>query len=231
MCHLGVKTSATGFTQSGRGYQLHGDVADGQIPISVILTSASLPDSPVAIGLATRSTPRVTYGDELMDSAYDAQEITEHRRGLNHVPIVDPNHRGHSQSVIAPGAPQRELSWAEADPFKDRTMMERVNGRLKDEFGGRTIRVRGAVKVMAHLMFGVLALTVDQFQHAGGFLHRVLQITRKLNISPPQNQLLTDIKSRNPLTVYVTFELGGTPTASLPTVFLPGQEALHVRWN
>ena len=41
-------------------------------------------------------------------------------------------------------------------------MIERVNGRLKDEFGGRFVRVRGAVKVMAHLMFGVLVLTVDQ---------------------------------------------------------------------
>jgi hypothetical protein len=41
-------------------------------------------------------------------------------------------------------------------------MSERVNGRLKDEFGGRTTRVRGASKVMAHWMFGILALTVDQ---------------------------------------------------------------------
>ena len=40
--------------------------------------------------------------------------------------------------------------------------MERVDARLKDEFGGRQIRVRGAKKVMAHLMFGVLALTADQ---------------------------------------------------------------------
>jgi hypothetical protein len=35
---------------------------------------------------------------------------------------------------------------------------------LKDEFGGRSVRVRGAAKVMAHLMFGVLVLTVDQIQ-------------------------------------------------------------------
>ena len=41
-------------------------------------------------------------------------------------------------------------------------MVERVNARLKDEFGGRSIRVRGPAKVMAHLMFGVLALTADQ---------------------------------------------------------------------
>ena len=33
---------------------------------------------------------------------------------------------------------------------------------LKDEFAGRNVRVRGAAKVMAHLMFGILALTVDQ---------------------------------------------------------------------
>jgi hypothetical protein len=40
--------------------------------------------------------------------------------------------------------------------------VERVYGRLKDEFGGRMIRVRGPKKVMAHLMFGLLALTADQ---------------------------------------------------------------------
>ena len=42
-------------------------------------------------------------------------------------------------------------------------MSERVNARLKDEFGASQIRVRGAAKVMAHVMFGVLALTVDQW--------------------------------------------------------------------
>jgi hypothetical protein len=39
-------------------------------------------------------------------------------------------------------------------------MSERVNARLKKEFGARTLRVRGASKIMAHLMFGILALTV-----------------------------------------------------------------------
>jgi hypothetical protein len=28
-----------------------------------------------------------------------------------------------------------------------------VNGRLKDEYGGRVVRVKGAAKVMCHLMF------------------------------------------------------------------------------
>ena len=40
--------------------------------------------------------------------------------------------------------------------------MERVNGRLKDDFGARQVRVRGHRKVLCHLLFGVLALTVDQ---------------------------------------------------------------------
>ena len=51
---------------------------------------------------------------------------------------------------------------AEEQRFEERTMVERVYSRLKDEFGARIIRVRGASKIMAHLMFGVLALTVDQ---------------------------------------------------------------------
>jgi hypothetical protein len=51
---------------------------------------------------------------------------------------------------------------AEANRYRERTVVERVDARLKDEFGGRQIRVRGAKKVMAHLMFGVLALTADQ---------------------------------------------------------------------
>jgi hypothetical protein len=58
-------------------------------------------------------------------------------------------------------APQ--LTEAETERFKLRTMSERVNARLKDEFGAGSIRVRGGAKVMAHLMFGVLALTVDQW--------------------------------------------------------------------
>jgi len=43
-----------------------------------------------------------------------------------------------------------------------RAYVERVNARLKDEFGGRMVRVRGNAKVMCHLMFGVLALTANQ---------------------------------------------------------------------
>jgi len=164
-CDVGGKKDSQGNEHYWRGYKLHWDVADGQIPISAVLTSASLHDSQVAIPLANMSTQRVTYFYELMDSAYEAHHIKEASRDLGHVPIVDPKAPGgpKSQAKDIPMAkPKRELSWAEQDRYKERTMVERVNARLKDEFGGRNVRVRGAAKVMAHLMFGVLALTADQ---------------------------------------------------------------------
>ena len=164
-CDLGGKKDSHGNDHYWRGYKLHWDVADGQIPISAVLTSASVHDSQVAIPLATMSTQRVTYFYELMDAAYEAHHIQEASRSLGHVPIVDPKAPGgpKSQAKDIPMAkPKRELSWAEQDRYKERTMVERANARLKDEFGGRNVRVRGAAKVMAHLMFGVLALTADQ---------------------------------------------------------------------
>ena len=160
-CDIGVKKNSQGHEESWRGYKLHLDVADGQIPISAVLTSASLHDSQVAIPLATMTSQRVTYCYELMDSAYDAHHIREQSRSMGHVPIIDPNQRGGQDLPFQPsGAPG--LSPAQKQRFRERTMVERVNARIKDEFGGRTIRVRGHAKVMAHLMFGVLALTADE---------------------------------------------------------------------
>ncbi len=50
-----------------------------------------------------------------------------------------------------------------------RTMVERVNARLKDEFGARFLRVRGATKVKCHLMFGIVALAADQILRVASF--------------------------------------------------------------
>jgi hypothetical protein len=153
-CDRGTKPNSQGRLSSWIGYKLHLDVADGGIPISGILTSASLHDTQVAIPLATMTAARVTSLYDLMDAGYDAEAIREHSRQLGHVPLIERQSRGG----------QEKLKWAphEAQRFKERTMAERVFARLKDEFGGRWIRVRGAVKVMASLMFGLLALTADQ---------------------------------------------------------------------
>jgi hypothetical protein len=171
-CDIGAKKNSQGHEHYWRGYKLHLDVADGQVPISAVLTSASVHDSQVAIPLMTMTTARVTHLYELMDSAYDANEIHAHSRELNHVPIIAPHGRRGTKKPsqmpkVFPVVPTPELTWAQQERFKERTMIERVNARLKDEFGASHLRVRGAAKVMAHLMFGVLALTVDQWLRLG----------------------------------------------------------------
>ena len=53
-------------------------------------------------------------------------------------------------------------TYTEGLRYNERSGAERVNGRLKDDFGKRYVRVRGHAKVLCHLMFGILALTCDQ---------------------------------------------------------------------
>jgi hypothetical protein len=64
-----IKGPSQGREQYGRSYKLHLDVADGQIPVSAVLTSASVYDSQVAIPLMTMTSGRVVHLYELMDSA------------------------------------------------------------------------------------------------------------------------------------------------------------------
>lgn len=152
-CAVGCKTNSHGRKETWRGYKLHLDVADGQIPISAVLTAASLHDSQVAMPLMKMTAKRVTNLYDLEDSAYDCQALRDESQALGHVPIIERLERGKGLVPMAPHEKQR---------YNERTNVERVNSRLKDEFGGRYVRVRGHAKVMAHLMFGVLVLTVDQ---------------------------------------------------------------------
>jgi hypothetical protein len=87
-CAVGTKRNAKGHTTSWIGYKLHLDVSDGDIPVSGLLSSASLHDSQAAIPLATLTAGRLTNLYDLMDSAYDAPEIKQHSRSLGHVPII-----------------------------------------------------------------------------------------------------------------------------------------------
>src|SRR6202162_4886715 len=166
-CAVGTKRNAKGHTTSWIGYKLHLDNADGDIPISAILTSASLHDSQVAIPLATMTAKRVTNLYDLMDSAYDAPEIKANSLALGHVPIIDPHPRsvpGGKEAIAAEALARRTAGYALAEDvrYNARSGAERVNGGLKDNFGGRYVRVRGHAKVLCHLMFGILALTINQ---------------------------------------------------------------------
>ena len=152
-CDVGCKLDSRGNKYRWSGYKLHLDVADGQIPISCVLTAASVNDTQVAIPLMLISAQRVTSLYELMDAGYDCSAIREKSRQLGHVPVIPFQKRGSQLIELAPHQQSR---------LRERTAVERVFSRLKDEYGAASVRVRGAAKVMTHLMFGILALTVDQ---------------------------------------------------------------------
>jgi hypothetical protein len=163
-CDVGTKKNSKGYKTSWTGYKLHIDSADGGIPISCVLTSASVHDSQVAIPLAKISDKRVTNLYDLMDSAYDAPQIHETSRQLGHIPLIDKHPRRDKELKAEIKAENKRCrivghQTAETVRYRERSTVERVNARLKDEFGGRVVRVKGPVKVMCHLMFGILALT------------------------------------------------------------------------
>ncbi len=88
-CDVGAKKNSKGFKETWIGYKLHIDVACGQIPVSCVLTSASVHDSQVAIPLMTMTSARVIYLYDLMEAAYDADAIARQSQALGHVPLID----------------------------------------------------------------------------------------------------------------------------------------------
>jgi hypothetical protein len=153
LCDIGCKKNSQGYKESWIGYKLHVDTSDSGLPVAAVLTSASLHDSQVAIPMMQMTSERVTYLYDLMDSAYDAQPIHDTSKTLGHVPLIERNPRRGSASPMAP---------AEAIRYNERSAAERFNSRLKGEFGGETVMVRGYDKVKLHLMLGVIAIFVDQ---------------------------------------------------------------------
>ncbi len=153
-CDVGTKQNSKGHKSSWIGYKLHLDCIDGDIPASAILTSASLHDSQAAIPLAQMTSQRITSLYDLMDSAYDAPQIKSFSQNLGHVPIIDHNPRRGGEKI--------QMDPADKARFAQRSSVERINSYLKDNYGGRNIRVKGSEKVMAHLMFGVIAITATQ---------------------------------------------------------------------
>jgi hypothetical protein len=127
-CDVGRKKNSKGYKESWIGYKLHADVSDCGLPISVVLTAASVHDSQVAIPLMKTTSERLDYLYDLMDAAYDAQPIYEVSRSLGHVPIAR-NCRGKNVVPLAPH---------EAARYRERSVAERFNSRLKEAFGGLT---------------------------------------------------------------------------------------------
>jgi hypothetical protein len=152
ICDVGTKIDSKGSKRHWVGYKLHVDVGDGGIPLAAVTTSASVHDSQVAIPLARMTAERAESLYDLMDTAYDAKLIRSFSQQLGHVAIIPQSAR---HGKVGPMEPDR------ARRYNNRTTAERFNSRLKDEFGGRMVRVRGKPKVHLHLMFGVLAIFAE----------------------------------------------------------------------
>jgi len=165
-CNVGKKTCSTGHAYAWVGYKLHMSVDDNGVPLAALLSSASLNDSQAAIPLAEITNQRVTSLYDLMDSGYHAEGIEKHSKSLGHVPIIDRAAKGERQKYEKKQEKLacENLRWLPAEKirYKKRTVIERSYSRLKDEFGALTVRVKGTVKVFAHLMYGVLSQTADQ---------------------------------------------------------------------
>ncbi len=167
LCDKGVKKDSKGNLMHWNGYKLHLDTIDGDIPVSAIVTSASVHDSQVAIALATLTAKCITNCYDVMDAGYDDVCIFEHSKSLGHVPLIKKNPRSSKQAqkeLKEENLARKTLNWMPAEEvhFNTRSGSERANSRIKDEFGASHIRVRGHGKVTCHLMFGVLVLAADQ---------------------------------------------------------------------
>ena len=69
------------------------------------------------------------------------------------MPLIDHNARRGEKLEFAPH---------EAERYQARSQAERVNSLLKDNHGGRHVRVRGASKVYTHVMFGIRVIAAEQ---------------------------------------------------------------------
>ena len=151
-CDIGAKST-------GKGYPgLHLDAIDGGIPISSAdLGLGGLSGGHPAGDVTAR---RVTSLYDLMDNA---PEIRAFSQKLGHVPIdTNPRRRAEVKAERKREAlAERCIGHRspEARRYRERSTVERVNGRL---IWRAACEGRGPGKVMCHLMFGILALTVEQ---------------------------------------------------------------------
>jgi transposase len=171
VCGVGVKQNSKGNKEVWIGGKLHISVVDGDIPITAFYSGANVHDSSVALPLMTETSKRVNYLYDLQDAGYDADIIREFSQNLGHRPIIDINPK--NSKVLKE---KIELIKHEKESFKfinqhqnldkehynQRSMVERVNKYLKDDFGCDKIYYQGANKVASVLAFGILSVCIHQ---------------------------------------------------------------------
>lgn len=170
-CGVGVKKNAKGYKETWVGGKLHISAVDGDIPITAIYTGANVHDSSVALPLIKKTSSKISYLHDLLDAGYDADIIREYSKLLNHKPIMDINPKNSKvlKAKIALIKEEEEkfkffnlpLS-SDIHHYNQRSMVERVNKYIKDDFGCKTIYYQGATKVASVLQFAVLSVCIHQ---------------------------------------------------------------------
>lgn len=170
-CGVGVKQNSKGNREVWIGGKLHISVVDGDIPITAFYSGANVHDSSVALPLMKETSKRVNYLYDLQDAGYDANIIRDFSQNLGHRPIIDINPKN-SKALKE----KMELIKHEKETFKfinqplnldkehynQRSMVERVNKYLKEDFGCDKIYYQGATKVASVLAFGILSVSIHQ---------------------------------------------------------------------
>lgn len=170
-CGVGIKQNSKGNREVWIGGKLHISVVDGDIPITAFYSGANVHDSSVALPLMQETSRRVNYLYDLQDAGYDADIIRAFSIQLGHRPIIDINPKN-SKELKAKIALQKEekekftrlhfTPSSDGHHYNQRSMVERVNKLLKDDFGCDKIYYQGAKKVASVLAFGILSVCIHQ---------------------------------------------------------------------
>jgi hypothetical protein len=170
-CGVGIKQNSKGNREVWIGGKLHISVVDGDIPITAIYSAANVHDSSVALPLMQETSKKVNYLYDLQDAGYDADIIREYSSRLGHRPVIDINPKNskvlkekielikHETEVFEALGQHLNL---DTEHYNQRSMVERVNKYLKDDFGCDKIYYQGAQKVASVLAFGILSICIHQ---------------------------------------------------------------------
>jgi hypothetical protein len=170
-CGVGVKQNSKGNKEVWIGGKLHISAVDGDIPITAFYSGANVHDSSVALPLIQETSKRVNYLYDLQDAGYDADIIREFSIKHNHRPIIDINPKNSKvlkQKIKLLKDEQEKFELlnltqsSDRHHYNQRSMVERVNKYLKDDFGCDKIYYQGATKVASVLSFGILSICIHQ---------------------------------------------------------------------
>lgn len=170
-CGVGIKQNSKGNREVWIGGKLHISVVDGDIPITAIYSGANVHDSSLALPLIKETTKKVNYLYDLQDAGYDADIIREFSKSNGHRPIIDINPKNSKvlKEKIQLVEDEKEkfeyfnlTQSSDIHHYNQRSMVERVNKYLKDDFGCNKIYYQGATKVASVLAFGILSICIHQ---------------------------------------------------------------------